>query len=251
MRTGQSGAAAGTEVEALVFTLRPGHPVCSLRGRPDLTVSTTDGVTVGARPERWGLAWHSPVLLTRHTPVELRMTWPSACFLDTTQHSGVTVTYGGASWTAPVGSISSTCDFGGPRRPLSSVGETSFMPSHPQPAHVVTRYDHVGARAPRVLSARLDHPADFVVTLVARRRVLLDPCPDYWLGATPGHGRHYALDCAAVPWRDDQGRHYLPAGTPVRFAMRLGGMDGTIQKFWWGIVAPGAPAEVGGLVHVR
>jgi uncharacterized protein DUF4232 len=51
----------------------------------------------------------------------------------------------------------------------------------------------------------------------------LDPCPDYtiWLKEYPPDTVSYALNCAAVPYRDPAGNPLLPAGSTVSFAMQL------------------------------
>jgi hypothetical protein len=53
----------------------------------------------------------------------------------------------------------------------------------------------------------------------------------------------YALNCAAVPYRDGEGVPYLPQGVPVRFAMRLTllGPDIETPKTTWSLEAPGGP----------
>jgi hypothetical protein len=74
--------------------------------------------------------------------------------------------------------------------------------------------------------------------------------PDYRIGAVPGDGGRYALNCAAVHYRDDEGRPYLPAHRPVRFEMRFEPVEST-AKFYWNIVAPGSPPYVASQVRVR
>jgi hypothetical protein len=66
----------------------------------------------------------------------------------------------------------------------------------------------------------------FAVTLTALGRdVVLSPCPDYALDVSrepdDADTVGYQLNCVGVPYRDPDGRPYLPANTPVRFAMEL------------------------------
>ena len=58
-----------------------------------------------------------------------------------------------------------------------------------------------------------------VLTAPAGRDVPLDPCPDYKIrigNETGTTEASYALNCAAVPYRDAGGRPHLPASTAVR-----------------------------------
>ncbi|MGN6128826.1 MAG: hypothetical protein ACTHOK_00625, partial [Nocardioidaceae bacterium] len=75
--------------------------------------------------------------------------------------------------------------------------------------------------------------------------VALVPCPDYTIGQYLGEQARedrYALDCAAVPTRDAQGRPYLPAGQPVRFEMRTRLLaDSPGLKFLWTLAVPHEP----------
>jgi hypothetical protein len=245
-----AGAAAGTMIENVVLDLAAGHPPCAVSGRPGLVARTVEGATLPGSLRMWTVRSRAPVLLTPRQHALVQLTWPSACYDLHGGGSSFTLGYAGAGWTSPVRHLSDVCHFE-PDRRLRSIGVSRFVPLHLRPAHRSTSYDGVHVRGPHRLVARPDQPIDFVVTLVARRDVVLDPCPDYRLGASPGPGKRYALNCAAVPWRDALGRPYLPARRPVRFAMHLGATDGTVQKFWWGIVAPGSPPYLGGIVTIR
>lgn len=73
--------------------------------------------------------------------------------------------------------------------------------------------------------------ARFEVTLTSPHGLDLTPCPDY--GIITATGTHeWALNCADVPFRRE-GRPYLPAGTPVTFAMEAETGDQTTPKFLW------------------
>jgi len=59
----------------------------------------------------------------------------------------------------------------------------------------------------------------YVVTLTARGRdVKLDPCPDFTVGK-----ERYGLDCAGVPFRDEEGAPFLPEDRPVGFVIGVRG----------------------------
>jgi len=93
---------------------------------------------------------------------------------------------------------------------------------------------------------------DFEVTLTSPTDLPLAPCPDYaiWIGPWQAV---YALNCAAVPFHDDQARPYLPARTPVTFAMSaadrfppgLVGVEGVLTA--WELFVPGRPSLMGTL----
>jgi hypothetical protein len=130
------------------------------------------------------------------------------------------------------------------------VGVTSFLPPHRRPAHRVTAYNPVRVHGPGEITARIDRAITFEVTLTSPGDLALDPCPDYRLGASPGEGGTFGLNCAAVPYRDDRGRPYLPAGRPVTFEMRLDPVE-AMQKYWWTIIAPGSPPYAAGVITLR
>lgn len=232
----------GTMIESVLVGLAPGRSPCSVSGRPSLVAHTVEGSTVPGLLSEWSLHYRGPVLLTRHQEAEVQLTWPSACFSQRSGASWFTLGYAGRTWTGPVRMLSDRCHLE-PTRPLGAIGVSRFFPPNFRAAHRVSAYTGVRARAPRRVSVPDGQPLDLVITLVARHDVVLDPCPDYVMGANSGHGRRYALNCAAVPWRDSTGRPYLPAGRRVSFAMHLGGTLPRIAKVWWRIVAPGSRAQ--------
>jgi hypothetical protein len=230
--------------------LAPGHPPCAVAGVPTLTARTVEGATIPGRTTPSTVHSVGPVLLTSRRHALVQLSWPSACFSGHPGGSWLTLGYAGRSWTRAVHDLSDVCHFD-PDRRLQSVDVSRFVPLHGRPARRISAYDAVRLHARRRLAARPGQPVDFVVTLVARRRIVLDPCPDYQLGTSPGRGSRFALNCAAVPWRDAAGTPYLPAGRPVRFAMHLAGLYGSELKLWWRIVAPGSPPFLAGDVRIR
>ena len=214
-----------------------------------LVARTVEGATIPGSLEMWTVRSHGPVLVTTRQHALVQLTWPSACLDDRPGGSSLTLEYAGRSWTGAVRYLSDVCDFGQKRR-LGSIGVSRFVPLHHASAHRISAFSGIRVRVPRIVSARVGGPLDFVLTMVAPRRVLLAPCPDYRIGATPGYGTRAGLNCAGVPWRDDQGRPFLPAHVPVRFEMRLGAVPDS-QKYWWGLATPGRAPFTVGLVHVR
>ena len=242
------GAAAGTMVKDLRFSLTPGHRPCAVSGRPGATLRTTEGVSVPGTPTSFTSTYHRPVLLTATSSALTQLVWPSACF-DRSGRASVTLGYAGRTWTLPMGRISATCDFGADR-PLRAIGVTHFLPPQARRGFRVSAYARVHATGPGQLAAHLDQPVTFAITLVARQDVTLDPCPDYTIGNSADPGHRYALNCAAVPYRDAEDRAYLPAHRPVTFEMRMDAVE-SLQKYYWTIVGPGRTPYVGGVVTLR
>jgi hypothetical protein len=116
--------------------------------------------------------------------------------------------------------------------PLCTSGEVSSEPVAVGPFRP-TRYTPARARSAyavvrtRITDAHPDAGArrvSFRVSLTTRRSTALVPCPDYTVVAAGRAGsveRRYALNCAAVPYLDGEGRAYLPAHKSVTFAMQV------------------------------
>jgi hypothetical protein len=249
MRDLGNGAAAGTMVKNLRFSLAPGHRPCAVSRRPRATLRTVEGATVPGLASGFTSTYHRPVLLTPTAGALAQLVWPSACFATAGQAS-VTLTYAGRTWTVPMGSLSDRCDFGADR-PLRSIGVTHFVPPERVRARRVTSYTRVRTRGPGEITARIDRPVTFVVTLTSPRDLVLDPCPDYRLSASIGSGGRSGLNCSAVPYRDAESRPYLPAGQPVSFEMRIDPGGSPLQKYFWTIVGPGRMPYAAGVLTLR
>jgi len=243
-----NGAAAGTTIKNLRFSLASGHSPCAVSGRPTLVGHTVEGTLLPGHASRFTSTYRQPVLLTPTARAFAQLVWPSVCFAPSGQASA-DVTYAGHTWVVPMGPLSHSCNYG-PERPLRSVGVTAFTPPAPVPARRVTAYDRVRTRWPGDITAHIDRPVTFEITLTSPTDLPLDPCPDYRIGSAPGDGGTFGLNCAAVPYRDDRGRPYLPAGRPVTFEMRLDAVE-ALQKYSWSIVAPGSPPDAAGVITLR
>lgn len=243
-----NGAAMGTTVDNLRFALAPGHRPCAVSGRPVVSVRTVEGTVVHGHPSRFTSTYHRPVLLTPTADALAQLLWPSACFAASGQASAQ-VTYADRTWVVSVGPLSGTCHLE-PDRPLRDVGVTRFLPPDRRRSHRVTAYNDVRVHGPVHVAAHLDGVVTFPITLVAQHDVTLDPCPDYWFGSGDSKDAAHALNCAAVPFRDGQGRPYLPAHRRVQFEMRMCVVE-PLQKYVWSIVAPGPGPSAGGVVVVR
>jgi hypothetical protein len=114
-----------------------------------------------------------------------------------------------------------------------------LAPQTYQPARKDSPWHGVRVHGDLSLSARPGSIVRFRVTLVSKHDLVLGPCPDYqMLLAGPGiapQQSSYALNCAAVPYRNAAGKPMLPAHTPVSFAMEVRAPQLTATKFIWSI----------------
>jgi hypothetical protein len=68
------------------------------------------------------------------------------------------------------------------------------------------------------------HPGDtlvFTASLESSTNVPLDPCPDINIAIGSHNFQTWQLNCAAVPYVDSRGRHYLPAFKAVPFTIQV------------------------------
>jgi len=128
----------------------------------------------------------------------------------------------------------------------------------PQGKHapVVTPFDRVSATGAITGSVSgTARPGDVLVfdaVLESPTDLPLDPCPDYNVAFGPDSWHTHQLNCSAVPYRDAEGRPYLPASTSVRFQMRVTVPDEPgEQKVLWTLDGPQQMPGFYGLVTVR
>jgi hypothetical protein len=122
---------------------------------------------------------------------------------------------------------------------------------HREHGQVVTPFDRVSATG--TISGQV-HPGDtltFTAVLQSPTRLVLDPCPDF----NVAFGKHYwhtwQLNCRQVPFRDRQGRPFIPAFRDVRFAMKVTVPDDLgEQKVLWTLDGPQQMPGFYGLVQV-
>lgn len=91
-------------------------------------------------------------------------------------------------------------------------------------------------------------PPEFVLELVAPSRdLVLDPCPDAMFisehSLDDETDQPYAMNCQDVPYRDSQGRPYLPQGVPVRFSLQPFMSQGSTVTYRWRLELP-RPVEI-------
>jgi hypothetical protein len=109
-----------------------------------------------------------------------------------------------------------------------------------------SRWEDVEATGDLDLSADPGSTIEFEVTLTAAEDIPLGECPDYSI-LTGGGEVTYGLNCAEVPYHDERGRPYLPADTPVAFAMQADAGPVSTPKLLWLLDAPGHPGVSGTL----
>jgi hypothetical protein len=116
---------------------------------------------------------------------------------------------------------------------------------------VVTRFDRLSATGAIAGRVKPGDVITFEAVLESSTDLPLDPCPDYNIAFGRHSWRTWQLNCSAVPYRDAQGRPYLPAFTNVRFEMRVTVPDepGT-QKVLWTLDGPQQMPGFYGLVKV-
>jgi hypothetical protein len=239
-----TGSDVGGAMGTTYFTIRfvsSGRP-CALSGVPRVDAYTVDGRVLPGEiqeaPDGYG---RHPVLVTASAAAVVQVTWPSACF-GATRSGRIEVTLPGD--TTPLTfdglELSSRCAPDGPPTPLTHVGVTPIQPARSRPAVVETAYDAIAVGPPLGrITAAPGAEVDFTVTLTAPHDIPLDPCPDYTIGQYDvGRVASWALNCAQVPYRLPDGTPYLPAGKPVRFAMRTTAPQQTIDKFLWMLDLP-------------
>lgn len=236
-----AGAAAGTVYQRIELSLARG-PACAVSGRPRLSFSEQGrALAVPQRASGVGVVssapWTGPVLVTAHSRAVATWTWSDAMCTSVWQQpvaDRVTVTLvGGGSLSAtpqhPDGRSASfvpTCYGDGENgfTGIQSIGVTRFSPERYRPATTRTPWDGVAVRMrPWKLRGSPGSILRFTVVLTAAKDLPLDVCPDYETGFfadRPTVVSAHQLNCAAVPFRLPDGTPYLPAHTPVRFAIR-------------------------------
>ena len=234
--TATGGAAAGTYYRNVRLSLVGRRP-CVVAGYPDLELLDR-GVpadiplqTIQDRP------YEHPVLVAEGHPALLRLRWTSDWCAPPVHNDSIRLILPGGSleFAGLGGSQCYGTPGSGSRAPILM---EPFQPVEWRDGKVRTAYAQVRPSGDIPQTSVAGATMRFTVTLTSPRDLVLDPCPDYEMvqaGTDTPHVESYALNCAAVPYKDDQGRPYLPAGTPVRFAMQTtAGVAGT-YKFSWSL----------------
>jgi uncharacterized protein DUF4232 len=225
--------AAGTF--ALYLTILPSSPgvACRLQGHPEVRfLDRGEPVDIPTRDIPTDASYGAPVLVAEGGVVTLTLLWGSSWCTDPVRNDRIQVAVGSGSVEVDGFGRSPYCN-GTPGSGPNPVGVGSFQPQSPREERVTSAF----ARVEGELTALTAHDGD----------VALDPCPDYTMRQIGSWDdvsvARFALNCAAVPFRDAAGVPYLPEGVPVRFEMRLGlaGPDVQEPKATWSLDASGGP----------
>lgn len=247
------GVGAGTQYIEARFRRAHGD-ACRLSGYPRvelLSNGRTDVIPV--QRTRDSDTYRRPVLVGRGHVGVLRLGWSSDWCTTAVPNESIAVTLPSGGGTIRLrGFGESPACYGEPGSGKTAAFYSTFQPPDPGPVKVRSAYSTVKATSNLERAVRAEAPVHFVVTLSSDHRVVLDPCPDYSIvSASWPHGRRFALNCAAVPYRDGQDRPYLPADTPVRFAMQLPAVSASPQKVDWLLDTPGSRPTTFGILTLR
>lgn len=243
--TADTGA-AGTEYLDVRLRLVGPRP-CRIDTRyPSVILEDGKGGTipVARDPQGWGGERPRPVLVKRSAPAELMVGWAVSHDCRNLDNTGVLWTLGSLRFHT-IGFGQSGCSDGeGTQEPFVMAVTPGYH------AHRVSPYSDVRVTGNLHLTANPGAAINFTVTLTSPRDLVLDPCPDFRIGdfiRSKGSDqvREHALNCAAVPYRTSAGRPYLPAGTPVRFAMETTAPMGGEAKLVWFLDTPAGSSGVG------
>jgi hypothetical protein len=243
------GAAAGTTV--LSLTIRPASPdvSCRLQGHPAVEFldhgQPVDIPTVNAPDDS---VYRDPALVTEGSVVTLSLFWASNWCAEPVDNDRIRIALE-QGWLEVDGYGRSPGCNSTPGSGPNSVRIDTFEPESFQPVEVTSAYGGIDGELTTIGDPVPGEELRFLVILTARRGdVRLDPCPDYTMVQYPARDgsvtARFALNCAAVPYRDAEGVPYLPDDVPVRFEMRLTllGPDAQAYKAGWTLEAPGGPA---------
>jgi len=245
-----AGAAAGTAFERLTVSLAHGKP-CSVAGWPSVSYldgTAGAGITVehdGHGYDVGGFAYHHPVLVGDGRTASVELSWSDAiCDYDRQVPSTTVVVTlpGGGSVSAPLAAGESpSCYLDAEHRQHGEIQPVTvgrLYPAAYRPPVVTSDWDAVRVVNRHLLRLRgiAGSTLRFTVTLRAGGHdVSLAPCPDYgvFFGMLYGAAdQTHQLNCAAVPYTRD-GVPYLPAGTPVTFAMQATAPSHRAPKMLW------------------
>ncbi len=233
--TDRPGAAAGTYYLTVRLTLVGDHP-CRLEGWPEVELLDRGApVDIPLERARDDSVYRGPVLVSDGHPALLRLAWPADWCAPPVHNDTIRLALPGGSLTVP-GLGGSNC-YGTPRSGHRQPVELrTFEPVKVREATASTAYADVDVTGDLDITAVAGDDVDFVVTLTSPDDLVLDPCPDFRIvvnGRAAPQTESHALNCAAVPHKDDHGRPYLPAGTPVRFDMHATAGDPGSYKLSW------------------
>ena len=256
---GRPGVAAGTYYLTVRLTLVGDQP-CRLEGYPDLVpLDAGHPVAIPLEHRADSSVYGHPVLVAAGRPALLRLGWSSGWCAAPVHNDTIRMLLPGGGSLSFQGLGGSQC-YGTPGSGTKAPIEVgTFEPVTWHEGRAASAYAALDVGGDLDLTASSGQVASFTVTLTSRTDLTLDPCPDYQVilaGDDQPVRDVHALNCAAVPFKDDRGRPYLPAGTPVQFAMHATVGSVGVHKLSWVLdtvdqrgvsgsltVTPGATAE--------
>jgi Domain of unknown function (DUF4232) len=247
--TTEHDGAGGTNY--LFVTFKGSAAPCSLSGRPDveprgkgrgLSIPVEEGKVTGD-------SYEHPVRVDKDHAAVLGLSWTSLWCTEpvVNDHIRLSLPHSGGTLEVDGFGGSPSCN-GEPGSGPTPIVVAPFQPQAFRSQEVTTPYANVDIQLDGPASVAASSRFSFEVVLTAHRGdVPLDPCPDYTISQSvyPDYSTEtvFALNCAAVPYRDADGRPVLPHGVPVHFAMETTALavvsDGGV-KFNWAIDAPDA-----------
>lgn len=252
--TATGAAAAGTYYRNVRLRLVGARP-CTLEGYADVQpLDQGRPVDIPVDHQQDDSVYRGPVLVSAGHPALLQLSWGATWCTTPVHNDTVRLVLPGGALTFP-GLGSSNCNNAPGSGPKAPIMVAPFQPVSWHEGTVATPYATLVVSGNLELSATPGETVHFTVTLTSPTDLALDPCPDYHLVQVADDGQHeetYALNCAAVPYRDARGRPYLPAGTPVQFEMRttVVGPAGSTEKLSWALDTVDAKG-VGGALTVQ
>jgi hypothetical protein len=247
--------AAGNRL--MILELRSVTTPCRLDGYPGVTPLDRSGRVLSVPIQRQTRAYDHPVALGGAGVGTINLFWPNGWCATPVDVATLRLALpeGGGTLTVE-GFGPSNCGAGSPGE-KTAIHVSSIEPVEYQQPHEQTPFDAVEAEWQGPPSVPAGGRLRFQVTLTADRDVVLDPCPDYliFLGHVGNETKvGHALNCAGVPYRDASGRPYLPAGTPVVFAMEITAppRPGAQEKLTWqlDLMVGSAYGPAGGVIDI-
>lgn len=237
--TATGTAAAGTYYRNVRLRLVGARP-CTLEGYADVQpLDQGRPVDIPVDHQQDDSVYRGPVLVSAGHPALLQLSWGATWCTTPVHNDTVRLVLPGGALTFP-GLGSSNCNNAPGSGPKAPIMVAPFQPVSWHEGTVATPYAALVVSGNLELSATPGETVHVTITLTSPTDLALDPCPDYHLVQVADDGQHeetYALNCAAVPYRDARGRPYLPAGTPVQFEMRttVVGPAGSTEKLSWAL----------------
>jgi hypothetical protein len=235
--------AAGTRFIVLEF--RADTP-CRIAGYPSVTPMGHQGdtlpVPVEQEPARYG---GRAVEVSRAAVASMMLGWSSNWCATAVDVAVLRLGLPGGGGEFTIAGFGPSQCYGEPGSGTKSpIRVQDFQPQQQNDPRVLTAFEGTSATVHIVEDASAGRPLRFSLVLTAPpdRDVPLTPCPDYSIRF--GHEDNltaveYALNCAAVPHRDRDGKPYLPAGVPVTFEMQVTAppSPSTGEKLVWQLLA--------------